>query len=44
MAVKDINIIFPTPVPILIENTLTTFKCSSLAEDNMSTKTCGFPL
>ena len=43
-AVKEINIAFVTPVPMLIETTFTTFKHSSFSRDTMSTKMCGFPL
>ena len=38
MAVKEINIAFATPIPMLVETTFTTFR------DTMSTKMCGFPL
>ena len=44
MAVKEINIAFATPIPILIETTFTTFKYSSFSRGTMSTKTCAFPL
>ena len=44
MAVKQINIAFATPIPMLIETTFTTLKYPSFSRGTMFTKMCGFPL
>ena len=44
MAVKEMNIAFAAPIPMLIETTFTTFKHSSFSRGIMFTKMCGFPL
>ena len=44
MAVKEINIAFATPIPMLIATTFTTLKYAFFSRGTMSTKMCGFPL
>ena len=44
MAVKETNIPLATLIPILVENTFTTFDDSLFRGGYMSTKMCRFPL
>ena len=44
MAVKEINIAFAVPIPMLTETAFTKFKYSLFSRGTMFTKMCGFPL